>query len=108
MPGRNSEQDLPTPFPGIKQHDRKQTGKTCALKGVDRFFCGEMIGIRHPVYHNVDRKTRVEPDGRRLVKMTEIGEETLKQYRGYLADREKSIATIDKYLRDIRTFLQWM
>ena len=40
--------------------------------------------------------------------MTEIGEETLKQYRGYLADREKSIATIDKYLRDIRTFLQWM
>lgn len=48
-----------------------------------------MIGIRHPVYHNVDRKTRVEPDGRRLVKMTEIGEETLKQYRGYLADREK-------------------
>ena len=67
-----------------------------------------MIGIRHPVYHNVDRKTRVEPDGRRLVKMTEIGEETLKQYRGYLADREKSIATIDKYLRDIRTFLQWM
>ena len=40
--------------------------------------------------------------------MTEIGEETLKQYRGYLADREKSVATIDKYLRDIRTFLQWM
>ena len=31
--------------------------------------------------------------------MTEIGEETLKQYRGYLADREKSIATIDKYLQ---------
>lgn len=72
------------------------------------FIAGKMIGIRHPVYHNVDRKTRVEPDGRRLVKMTEIGEETLKQYRGYLADREKSIATIDKYLRDIRTFLQWM
>ena len=72
------------------------------------FIAGKRIGIRHPVYHNVDRKTRVEPDGRRLVKMTEIGEETLKQYRGYLADREKSIATIDKYLRDIRTFLQWM
>ena len=72
------------------------------------FFVGKRIGIRHPVYHNVDRKTRAEPDGRRLAKMTEIGEETLKQYRGYLADREKSIATIDKYLRDIRTFLQWM
>ena len=40
--------------------------------------------------------------------MKEIEEETLKQYRIYLAEREKSIATIDKYLRDIRTFLQWM
>ena len=27
------------------------------------------IGIRHPVYHNVDRKTRAEPDGRRLAKI---------------------------------------
>ncbi len=35
------------------------------------FFVGKMIGIRHPVYHNVDRKTRAEPDGRRLEKMTE-------------------------------------
>ena len=52
-------------------------------------IAGKRIGIRHPVYHNVDRKTRAAPDGRRLAKMTEIGEETLKQYRGYLADREK-------------------
>ena len=44
-------------------------------------IAGKRIGIHHPVYHNVDRKTRVEPDGRRLVKMTEIGEETLKHYR---------------------------
>ena len=41
-------------------------------------------------------------------KMTEIGDEALKQYRTYLADREKSLATIDKYLRDIRTFQHWL
>ncbi len=37
-----------------------------------------------------------------------INTETLTQYRAYLADMEKSLATIDKYLRDIRTFLTWM
>ncbi len=37
-----------------------------------------------------------------------INTETLTQYRTYLADMEKSLATIDKYLRDIRTFLTWM
>ena len=26
-------------------------------------IAGKRIGIRHPVYHNVDRKTRAEPEG---------------------------------------------
>lgn len=38
----------------------------------------------------------------------QISTKTLTQYRAYLADMEKSLATIDKYLRDIRTFLTWM
>ena len=38
----------------------------------------------------------------------QINTKTLTQYRAYLADMEKSLATIDKYLRDIRTFLAWM
>lgn len=38
----------------------------------------------------------------------QINTGTLTQYRAYLAGTEKSIATIDKYLRDIRTFLKWM
>lgn len=38
----------------------------------------------------------------------QINTKTLTQYRAYLADMEKSLATIDKYLRDIRTFLIWM
>ena len=29
--GWHREQDLPASFPGIKQHDRTQTGTTCAL-----------------------------------------------------------------------------
>lgn len=40
--------------------------------------------------------------------MTEIEAEALKQYRDYLVHEEKSIATIDKYLRDIRTFEKWL
>ena len=32
----------------------------------------------------------------------------LKQYREYLLGMEKSLATIDKYLRDIRTFDRWL
>ncbi len=32
----------------------------------------------------------------------------LKQYREYLLRMEKSLATIDKYLRDIRTFDRWL
>ena len=38
----------------------------------------------------------------------QISTKTLTQYRAYLADMEKSLATIDKYLRDIRSFLTWM
>lgn len=38
----------------------------------------------------------------------QIQTETLAQYRAYLAEMEKSLATIDKYLRDIRTFVKWM
>ena len=40
--------------------------------------------------------------------MTGLGEKGLGEYRAYLAQKEKSIATIDKYLRDVRTFLQWL
>ena len=50
----------------------------------------------------------VRLEERRLVTMTELGEKGLNEYRAYLAEKEKSIATIDKYLRDIRTFLQWL
>ena len=40
--------------------------------------------------------------------MTGLGGKGLGEYRAYLAQKEKSIATIDKYLRDIRTFMKWL
>ena len=42
----------------------------------------------------------VRLEERRLVTMTELGEKGLNEYRAYLAEKEKSIATIDKYLGD--------
>ena len=50
----------------------------------------------------------VRPEERRLVTMTGLGGKGLGEYRAYLAQKEKSIATIDKYLRDIRTFMKWL
>lgn len=40
--------------------------------------------------------------------MTELEQGALGEYRKYLVNMEKSIATIDKYMRDIRTFEAWM
>ena len=40
--------------------------------------------------------------------MTGLGGKGLGEYRAYLAQKEKSIATIDKYLRDVRTFMKWL
>ncbi len=37
-----------------------------------------------------------------------LTEDMILQFAGYLRDREKSPATIDKYTRDIRTFMRWM
>ena len=50
----------------------------------------------------------VRPEEGRLVTMTGLGGKGLGEYRAYLAQKEKSIATIDKYLRDVRTFMQWL
>ena len=66
------------------------------------------MGIRHPVYHNGEGSSMVRPEERRLVTMTGLGGKGLGEYRAYLAQKEKSIATIDKYLRDIRTFMKWL
>ena len=75
------------------------------------FFCfGESGADKtlHSVYNKRDPGSENGEKGEMGHKMTEIGDEALKQYRRYLADREKSIATIDKYLRDIRTFIHWL
>jgi len=37
-----------------------------------------------------------------------LTEDMILQFAGYLRDHEKSPATIDKYTRDIRTFMRWM
>lgn len=37
-----------------------------------------------------------------------LTEDRILQFAGLLRDREKSSATIDKYTRDIRTFMRWM
>ena len=40
--------------------------------------------------------------------MKKITEKLIKNFRNYLINEEKSDATLEKYIRDISTFLAWL
>ena len=40
--------------------------------------------------------------------MMKITMNSILQYKNYLIDEEKSEVTIEKYMRDIKTFYEWM
>ena len=39
--------------------------------------------------------------------MNEITKRTIEEYKNYLIEEEKSSVTIEKYIRDINTFVEW-